>query len=72
MISIGFIQETDKRGLTVKRNYGIPPDKLCGKTLEGNRGQTIKDGPERPPEWAAWPSLEPPRLLLPEASSTAS
>jgi len=49
MISTWFSQETAKRDLIVKRNDGIPPDKLCGKTLEGNRRQTIKDGHERLP-----------------------
>ena len=38
----GFNQKTAKEDLIVKGNYGVPPQYLRGKTLEGSRSHVTK------------------------------
>ena len=40
----GFNQKTAKEDLFVKRNYGIPPHKQRGKTLEDSKRLSTKAG----------------------------
>ena len=66
VFSVGFNQKTAKEDLFVKGNYGIPPRKQRGKTIEDSRRLYTKAEPVpltygagRPHLQASWP-LGPP------------
>ena len=64
IFSVGFIQKTTKEDLIVEGNYGIPPQYLCGKTLEGSNRQITKAGLDPLPCGAAQPLWAPLVSLL--------
>ena len=45
VLSVRFNQKTAKEDLFVKGNYGIPPPKQHGKTLEDSRRLSIEAQP---------------------------
>ena len=54
MFPAGFNQKTVKENLFVKGNYGIPPRKQRGKTLEDSRRQITKVEPKPLTGGAGW------------------
>ena len=61
----GFNQKTAKEDLFVKGNYGIPPYKQRGKTLEDSRRLSTKSDPETLTCGADQPHLQADRPMGP-------
>ena len=56
--SVGFNQKTAKEDLFVKRDYGIPPRKQRGKTIEDSRWLSTEAEPESLISGAGRPHLQ--------------
>ena len=65
MFPAGFNQKTAKEDLFVKGNYGIPPRKQRGKTLEDSRRLSTEADPETLTCGANWPHLQAGRPMGP-------
>ena len=68
VFSAGFIQKTVKGDLFVKGNYGIPPRKQRGKTLEESTRLSTEAEPVPLTCGASWPHLQGSDLWVPLVS----